>query len=95
MVTECEIRAYAKGAAYFSIGVFIWFGLKLYSFNYPFYSGFCFPYILLSAFLKKSNPKAFRYLLIVPFITSFHTLTYIPKDLEKCRVKQQINPTVQ
>jgi len=70
MVTDCEIRAYAKGAAYFSIA-------------------FCFPYVFLSAFLKKSNPKAFRYSLVVPTLIAFHTLTYIPRDLQKCEMKKR------
>lgn len=70
MLSECEIRAYLKGGALFSIG-------------------FCFPYILLSAYVKKSNPRAFRYLLAIPVMTALHTLTYVPKDLEKCRAQQQ------
>ncbi|KAI2811198.1 hypothetical protein RDWZM_002039 [Blomia tropicalis] len=50
--------------------------------------GFSFPYIALSAYVKKSNPRAFRYLLVIPVMTSLHMLTYIPKDLEKCRQQQ-------
>ncbi|KAH9425140.1 hypothetical protein DERP_011868 [Dermatophagoides pteronyssinus] len=70
MITECEIKCYAKGLAYFTIG-------------------FSLPYLILSVNLKKTNPKLFRKLLIIPTIIAFHGLTYIPKDLDKCREQQK------
>lgn len=91
MVTECEFRAVCKGAALFTIGKFdskmldIHIILLFLIFYFP---GFSFPYIALSAYVKKSNPRAFRYLLVIPVMTSLHMLTYIPKDLEKCRQQQ-------
>lgn len=51
--------------------------------------GFSIPYVLLSAFVKTSNPRAFRKLLFIPPIVAFHCLTYISKDLEQCRREEE------
>ncbi|UXI20971.1 hypothetical protein NH340_JMT06914 [Sarcoptes scabiei] len=72
MLSECELRSYAKGLAYCAIG-------------------FSVPYLILSIKIKKTNRSLFRKLLIVPTIIGFHGLTYIPKDLARCREKNKVN----
>lgn len=87
---ECEIRAYAKGAARFCLGKSGGMGTDLVNHLLSFncacsIEGFCIPYLLLTMHVKKQYPRAFRYALVIPIITALHTLTYIPKDLDKCR----------